>query len=109
MKETVLYGVTLWAVAAATSRAQITTSQYDNQRTGATLAEKVLTLRNVNAAQFGKLGAFKVDGAVYAQPLFIPSIEIPGKGSTTCSLLPRNTTACMRLTRSDRVNHPYGI
>src|ERR1700685_1646826 len=53
-----------------TSGRQITTSQYDNMRTGATLTEKVLTPQNVNAKQFGKLGAFKVDGAVYAQPLF---------------------------------------
>jgi hypothetical protein len=60
--------------------AQVTTSQYDNLRTGATLHEKSLTPQNVNARQFGKLGAFKVDGAVYAQPLFIPSVEIPGQG-----------------------------
>jgi hypothetical protein len=60
--------------------AQITTSQYDKLRTGTTLVEKFLTPQNVNANQFGKLGAFRVDGAVYAQPLFIPSLEIPGKG-----------------------------
>ena len=60
--------------------AQVTTSQYDNLRTGATLNEKMLTPQNVNASQFGKLGAFKVDGAVYAQPLFLPAVEIPGKG-----------------------------
>ena len=60
--------------------AQVTTSQYDNMRTGATLNEKTLSPQNVNASQFGKLGAFKVDGAVYAQPLFVPGVEIPGKG-----------------------------
>jgi hypothetical protein len=69
-----------FAMAAAPLAAQVTTSQYDNFRTGATLTEKVLTPQNVNAKQFGKLGAFKVDGAVYAQPLFLPSVEIPGKG-----------------------------
>ena len=62
------------------SAAQVTTSQYNNFRTGATLTEKVLTPENVNARHFGKLGAFKVDGAVYAQPLFVPSLNIPGKG-----------------------------
>jgi hypothetical protein len=62
------------------AHAQVTTSQYDNQRTGATLNEKYLTPQNVNAKQFGKLGEFKVDGAVYAQPLFLPAVEIPGKG-----------------------------
>jgi hypothetical protein len=70
----------IFALLAISVVAQVTTSQYDNSRTGATLIEKTLTPQNVNAKQFGKLGAFKVDGAVYAQPLFIPSVEIPGKG-----------------------------
>jgi hypothetical protein len=61
--------------------AQVTTSQYDNSRTGATLHEKILTPQNVNTKQFGKLGAFKVDGAVYAQPLYLPSVDLPGKGT----------------------------
>jgi hypothetical protein len=69
------------ALAVTPSAAQIVTSQYDNLRTGATLSEKVLSPQNVNAKRFGKVGAFKVDGAVYAQPLFIPSVEIPGKGT----------------------------
>ena len=34
----------------------------------------------MNAGQFGKLGALKVDGAVYAEPLFVSAVEIPGKG-----------------------------
>ena len=70
----------LFLLPPADARAQITTSQYDNQRSGATLIEKYLTPQNVNVKQFGKLGAFKVDGAVYAQPLFLPSVEIPGQG-----------------------------
>src|SRR5579863_3445049 len=69
------------AVPLTTALGQVTTSQYDNLRTGATLNEKILTSHNVNARQFGKLGAFKVDGAVYAQPLFVPAVEIPGKGT----------------------------
>jgi len=60
--------------------AQVTTSQYDNARTGATRSERTLTPQNVNSNQFGKIGAFKVDGAVYAQPLFLPNVLIPGKG-----------------------------
>ena len=70
-----------FALAAISAVAQVTTSQYDNLRTGATLSESILIPENVNAKQFGRLGAFKVDGAVYAQPLFIPSLEIPGKGT----------------------------
>ena len=60
--------------------AQITTSQYDNARTGANLHETILTPKNVNVRTFGKLGAFQVDGPVYAQPLYVPGLDIPGKG-----------------------------
>ena len=60
--------------------AQVLTSQYDNARTGANVHETVLTPENVNTRQFGKLYSFPVDGDVYAQPLFMPNIEIAGKG-----------------------------
>src|SRR5215475_5209686 len=69
------------ALAVNPCAAQVTTSQYNNSRTNATLHEKILTPQNVNAQQFGKLGSFKVDGPVYAQPLFVPNVEIPGKGT----------------------------
>src|SRR6266702_5104612 len=68
------------ALGAGAGAAQVATSQYDNWRTGATLNEKVLTPQNVNEKQFGKLGAFEVDGAVYAQPLFLPAVEILVRG-----------------------------
>src|SRR5215472_14597547 len=70
----------LLILAALPCPAQVATSQYDNLRTGATLNEKILTPRNVNSRQFGKIGAFGVDGPVYAQPLYVPDVEIPGKG-----------------------------
>jgi hypothetical protein len=59
----------------------IATAQYDNARTGANLLETVLTPQNVNAAQFGRTTFFPVDGDVYAQPLYVPQLEIPGKGT----------------------------
>jgi hypothetical protein len=59
---------------------QVTTSQYDNARLGANLNETILTPQNVNAAKFGKLFSLKVDGDIYAQPLYLPGVEIPGKG-----------------------------
>lgn len=73
-------GLVALALGASAGAGQVTTSQYDNLRTGATLDEKALTPQNVNEKQFGKLGAFQVDGAVYAQPLFLPAVAIPGKG-----------------------------
>ncbi|PYT80958.1 MAG: pyrrolo-quinoline quinone [Acidobacteria bacterium] len=73
------WGMVALTIGATGTTAQITTSQYDNLRTGATLNEKTLTPQKVNTQRFGKLGAFHVDGAVYAQPLFLPGVEIPGK------------------------------
>jgi hypothetical protein len=58
----------------------VTTSQYDNVRSGANTLETTLTPSNVNARHFGKLFTLKVDGDVYAQPLFVAGLEIPGKG-----------------------------
>jgi hypothetical protein len=64
----------------AITEAQITTAQVDNARTGAYLEEHLLTPQNVNQRQFGKIFTLKVDGDVYAQPLFLAGVEIPGKG-----------------------------
>jgi hypothetical protein len=64
----------------APAQIAVPTSQYDNARTGTNLCETVLTSRNVNTKQFGKLFSFAVDGDVYAQPLYIPTLSIPGKG-----------------------------
>ncbi len=60
--------------------AQVLTSQYDNSRTGCNLNETLLAPQNVNPNQFGKLFSRRVDGAIYAQPLYIPRLEMPGKG-----------------------------
>src|SRR5437660_12607825 len=68
---------TLWI---ALTHAQVTTSQYNNARTGASLDETTLTPQNVNARQLGKVFTLPVDGDVYAQPLYLPALDIPGKG-----------------------------
>ena len=73
-------GILSW-FAVIGAAAQITTSQYDNLRTGATLNEQILTPQNVNVQQFGRIGAFRVDGLVYAQPLYVSGVDIPGKGT----------------------------
>lgn len=68
----------LFAVSAS---GQVLTRQYDNARTGATMTERILKPANVNARSFGKVFSFAVDGDVYAQPLFFPRVEVPGKGT----------------------------
>src|SRR5688572_5577316 len=64
----------------ATLHAQVNvlTNRYDSQRTGANLAEKTLTATTINSSRFGKLYSLPVDGAVYAQPLYVSGISING-------------------------------
>jgi hypothetical protein len=73
-------GLLVLLAACTAAPAQITTSQYDNSRSGAYLKETRLTPANVNTRQFGKLFSLAVDGDLYAQPLYVPQLEIPGKG-----------------------------
>jgi hypothetical protein len=63
------------------SGTDVVTYHYDNLRTGQNLQEVTLTLANVNANTFGKLGEFPVDGLVDAQPLLVANLAIPGKGT----------------------------
>jgi len=63
------------------SSIDVVTYHYDNLRTGANTNETTLTPANVNSTEFGQLGAFKVDGKVDAQPLYLSNVSIPGIGT----------------------------
>jgi hypothetical protein len=61
---------------------QVSVLTYHNDlaRTGQNLSEKQLTPSSVSSGQFGQLFRYPVDGQIYAQPLYLPGVIIPGKG-----------------------------
>src|SRR5690242_4130657 len=75
-----LFGV-LSAPAPATAQISVWTQHNDNARTGQNTNEATLTLANVNTSTFGKLFTYAVDGYVYAQPLYLPSVTVSNKGT----------------------------
>ena len=64
----------------AASAADVLTYHNDNARTGQDLAETILNPSNVNSTDFGKVFTDAVDGAIYAQPLYMANVTIPGQG-----------------------------
>lgn len=75
--------VSLLSVLSSIASAQVSmlTHHNDNARTGANLSESILNTTNVNVNQFGKLFSLPVDASVYVQPLYVPNVTIPGKGT----------------------------
>ncbi len=59
----------------------VTTYHNDLGRTGMNTNETILTPQNVNMSNFGKIFAYPLDGAVFAEPLYVPSVSIPGQGT----------------------------
>jgi len=57
----------------------VLTQHNDSFRTGANLSEFVLTTSNVNTGQFGKLYSRRLDGQIYAQPLYVHGLTISNK------------------------------
>ena len=57
----------------------VLTQHNDSFRTGANLSEFVLTTSNVNTGQFGKLYSRRLDGQIYAQPLYVHGLAISNK------------------------------
>jgi outer membrane protein assembly factor BamB len=72
--------VALFSCISLESQTSVLVSRYDTCTTAANTRESILTPVNVNASLFGRLFTYYVDGAVYAQPLYVPSVRIAGKG-----------------------------
>src|SRR5262249_41896001 len=65
---------------AAQAQVSVLTYQYDIGRTGQNLSEAILTPTTLGSGGFRKLFSYPVDGYVYAQPLYLPGVNIPGQG-----------------------------
>ena len=61
-----------------TDLAGVTTYHNDGARDGVNNQEYVLTKSNVKSGTFGKLFSCAADGAIYAQPLWVPNVHIGG-------------------------------
>jgi hypothetical protein len=72
---TLAFGSSAHAVQAVLQRG------YDAGVSGANLAEVTLNTSNVAPATFGLVFKLPVDDNVYAQPLYVPSVAIPGQGT----------------------------
>jgi hypothetical protein len=66
---------------AVTDLAGMFTYHNDNARTGVNSKEYALAPTTVSSSTFGKLFSCPVDGYVYAQPLYVANLAIPGKGT----------------------------
>jgi hypothetical protein len=64
----------------AGAQVSVWTYHNDNHRTGLNTNETLLNLTNVNPTSFGGLFTNAVDGCVYAQPLYVPGVVVPGSG-----------------------------
>ena len=83
-----VYTVTATSVTDATRSAAVTlgvtdlagvyTYHGDAARNGANVQEYALTPANVNTTGFGKLFSCTVDGAIYAQPLWVAHLSVAG-------------------------------
>ncbi len=65
----------------AFAQVSVTTYHNDIARSGLNSGEKILNPSNVNSKSFGLLFTLPVDGNVFAQPLYLPNLSIPGKGT----------------------------
>jgi hypothetical protein len=75
------FGTAFFFLSAAAGFGQpvsVITNRYGDDRIGVNQSETVLNTSNVSDSTFGKLFSLPVDGQVYAQPLYLPNVNIGG-------------------------------
>jgi len=68
----------------------VSTAQYDNTRDGVNANETVLNPANVSTVV--QLGAYVLDGPVYAQPLYVPALTINSRSYNVIYAVTMNNT-----------------
>ena len=58
----------------------VLTFHNDNLRSGRNLNEIILKPSNVNSTVFGRLFSYPIDGYLYAEPLYVSQLAVPGRG-----------------------------
>jgi len=81
----ILWGSVLSVALAVHALGQVNVTTYHNDtlRTGQNIHETTLTTSLVQESTFGKLFTQPVDGQIYAEPLVLANLKIPGKGVHT--------------------------
>ncbi|MGZ6185320.1 MAG: pyrrolo-quinoline quinone [Candidatus Binataceae bacterium] len=69
------------AAAPTPTLVNVLTFHNDNLRSGHNRHETILKVSNVTAKSFGKLFSYPVDGYLYAEPLYVSQLPIPGQGT----------------------------
>ena len=75
-----LIAALLLSALALGAQTSVTTYHNDNARTGQYLSETLLTPASLSAGRFERRAFFALDGAVYAQPLYLSRVKIAGTG-----------------------------
>lgn len=65
------------ATVAVTDDPGVFTRNYNNLRTSQNTNETVLTPKNVNSQEFGKLFSYPLDAHSYTQPLYVANVKLP--------------------------------
>jgi uncharacterized protein (TIGR03437 family) len=80
MRRWIAVPLSLAVVVALHAQVNVLTANYDTRRTNSNPNETILNTSNVNVQQFGKIISLPVDGQIYAQPLYVGGVSIPGQG-----------------------------